>query len=107
MALFTNLAFFRARETQSDALGEALRTLVAPSRRDLGCVTYNLHRSIKDRNVWLVYENWHSSADLDAHMQSTHLQNFLRTAPELIEGEIDLQQFFMISTPTEGQTKSI
>jgi quinol monooxygenase YgiN len=97
MALLTNLAFFRARETQSDALGAALQALVAPSRRDPGCVTYDLHQSIKDKHVWLVYENWHSLADLDAHMQSPHLQKFLRTVPELIEGEIDLQQFSMIS----------
>jgi quinol monooxygenase YgiN len=105
MALLTNLAFFQAKKTKSDALGEALRALVAPSRSDPGCVTYDLHRSIKDRNVWLVYENWHSSADLDAHMQSPHLQNFLRTAPELIEGEIDLQQFFMISAPLQQKVK--
>jgi quinol monooxygenase YgiN len=98
MTQLTNLAFFRARPGQTLSLGLALSALVEPTRGESECRNYDLHQSRDDADVWFVYENWRSAQGLDAHMRSTHLQAFLKIAPNLIAGDIDLRQFLMIST---------
>jgi quinol monooxygenase YgiN len=99
MSQLTNLAFFRARPGQTQALGSTLSALVAPTRAEAQCLAYDLHQSLDDADVWFVYENWRSVEGLDAHMQAPHLQAFLKAAPSLIAGDIDLRRFSMISTP--------
>ena len=99
MSQVTNLAFFRARRGQSEALGAALAALVEPTRLEAGCLNYDLHQSAEDADVWLVYEEWRSPEGLDAHMRTEHLQAFLNKAPGLIAGDIDLRRFRMVSSP--------
>jgi hypothetical protein len=60
MSQITNLAFFRARRGQSEALGAALAALVEPTRLEADCLNYDLHRPVDDADVWLLYENWRS-----------------------------------------------
>ncbi|WP_375788549.1 putative quinol monooxygenase [Bradyrhizobium sp. Pha-3] len=61
MSSYTNLAFIRAQSGKSDALGHALLALVAPSRAEPGCGTYDVHRSNDDADLWMVYETWRSA----------------------------------------------
>jgi quinol monooxygenase YgiN len=96
MTQLTNLAFFRAKPGQTLSLGLALSALVA-TRGESECLNCDLHQSRDDADVWFVYENWRSAEGLDAHMRSTHLQAFLKIAPNLIAGDIDMRQFLMIS----------
>jgi quinol monooxygenase YgiN len=99
MAQLTNLAFFRAQLGQTQALGIALAALVDPTRAETECLNYDLHQSLDDADVWFVYENWRSADGLHAHMQAPHLQAFLKAAPDLVAGDIDLRRFSMITTP--------
>ena len=97
MAQVTNLAFFRARRGQSEALGAALAALVEPARLEAECLNYDLQR-FDDADVWFAYENWRSPEDLYAQMLSEHLQTFLK-ATDLVAGNIDVRRFRMISSP--------
>src|SRR5260370_19062393 len=93
MSQVTNLAFFRARRGQSEALGAALAALVEPTRLEAGCLNYDLHRSVADTDVWFVYENWRSPKRFDAHMLSEHLQAFLKVPPALLAGICEHRRF--------------
>jgi quinol monooxygenase YgiN len=93
----TNIAFFRALPNQTQALGTALSALVEPTRAETGCLNYDLHQSLDDTDVWFVCENWRSAEGLSVRMQSEHLRAFLKAAPDLIAGDMDLRQFAMIS----------
>lgn len=97
MAQLTNLAFFRARPGKTHALGAALSALVVPTRSEKECLAYSLHQSLDDADVWLAYENWRSAEGLAAHMQTAHVQAFLKLTPDLIAGDIDLRRFSMVS----------
>lgn len=99
MTEHTNLAQIRAKAGRSDELGEALLALVAPSRAEPGCVTYDVHRAIEDGDLWMVYENWRSAVDLQAHFELPHMQAFVARIPELVEGELDLKGFTRLSQP--------
>src|SRR5439155_7357087 len=71
----TLMVILRAREGQETPLEAELRALVSPSRREEGCLTYNLHRSIDTPGALLLHEVWTSR---QAHTEHTHTPHFLR-----------------------------
>ena len=99
MSRVTNIVFIRALPGQSEALGQRLLGLVEPSRREPGCINYDVHRSDSDADLWCVYENWRSSEDLKLHFTLPHMQAFVADLPKLMQGELDLRIFSMASTP--------
>jgi quinol monooxygenase YgiN len=65
----------KAREGQESLLEAELRALVAPSRREGGCIVYDLHRGLDVPGTFLFHEVWSSRA---AHLQHTQTPHFLR-----------------------------
>jgi quinol monooxygenase YgiN len=71
----TLIVLLRAREGQETILEAELRALVSPSRKEEGCLRYDLHRSIDTPGALLLHEVW---ASRDAHAEHTHAPHFLR-----------------------------
>jgi quinol monooxygenase YgiN len=67
-------AAVKAKPGEEDAVKEALLSLVEPTRKEAGCICYNLHRSKSDPTEFLFYEQWASQADLDAHSKAPHMK---------------------------------
>ena len=63
-------AIVKAKPGQEDAVKEALLSLVEPTRKEAGCLCYNLHQSKSDPTMFMFYEQWASQKDLDAHTAS-------------------------------------
>jgi len=82
---FTAIATLTAKPGQQDALEQALRALVAPSRAEVGCGQYDLHRDLADPQVFYVIEQWASDEVLQAHNASAHFQQFQSSAGDTIE----------------------
>jgi quinol monooxygenase YgiN len=93
----TVVATFNAKPGRSQELGQRLAALVRPARSEAGCVNYDLHQSTEDENVWMVYENWRSRADLDVHIQTPLLQALVKDLPDLTVDGLKLQFFSMAS----------
>jgi quinol monooxygenase YgiN len=71
----TLIVVLRAREGQETLLEAELRALVGPSRKEEGCIRYDLHRSVDSPGALLLHEVW---ASRDAHTEHTHTAHFLR-----------------------------
>ncbi|HEV1994501.1 MAG TPA: putative quinol monooxygenase [Candidatus Acidoferrum sp.] len=71
----TLIVILRAREGQETLLEAELRALVGPSRKEDGCLTYSIHRSIDTPGALLLHEVW---ASREAHTEHTHTPHFLR-----------------------------
>jgi quinol monooxygenase YgiN len=71
----TLVVILRARKGQETLLEAELRALVSPSRKEEGCLAYNLYRSIETPSALLLHEVW---ASRDAHAEHTCLPHFLR-----------------------------
>jgi quinol monooxygenase YgiN len=71
----TLIVLLRAREGQETLLEAELRALVGPSRREHGCLRYDLHRSADAPGALLLHEVW---ASRDAHTEHSHTPHFLR-----------------------------
>ena len=53
---------------------EALLALVEPTRKEPGCLCYNLHQSKADPTQFMFYEQWASKEALDAHGKTPHMK---------------------------------
>jgi quinol monooxygenase YgiN len=85
MKTLTVVATFQARPGQEAGLRAALTGLLAPTRKEAGCLNYDLHQSPADPAKFLFHENWTSQAHLDAHLQSPHVQKLLPRVGELCD----------------------
>ena len=79
----TVVATFEARPGREADLKAALIALVAPTRKEMGCLNYDLHASPEDPAKFLFHENWSSKAALDAHMETAHIKALLPRVDEL------------------------
>jgi quinol monooxygenase YgiN len=71
----TQIVLLRAREGQEILLEAELRALVGNTRKEEGCITFDLHRSVDAPGGFLLHEVW---ASREAHMEHTHTPHFLR-----------------------------
>jgi len=69
------MVILRAREGQETLLEAELRALVGPSRKEVGCLTFDLHRSVETPGAFLLNEVW---ASREAHTEHTQTSHFLR-----------------------------
>jgi quinol monooxygenase YgiN len=70
------IAIFYAEIGKEDEMERVLRGLIEPTRREPGCIRYDLLRSLKgEQYVEFVFvEEWASEEELDAHGRSEHLK---------------------------------
>jgi quinol monooxygenase YgiN len=54
-----------------------LRKLVAPTRREPGCVQYLLHRDPQDPTKFMFYEEFQSDDALQQHTQAPYFQEWV------------------------------
>jgi quinol monooxygenase YgiN len=79
----------RAKPGQETELGKRMAALIAPTCAEPGCIAYELFQSTDDPALWMLFEQWRSAADLDAHIDSPHLQAFLRNKDDVLDGAPD------------------
>lgn len=61
-----------------------LKSLVAPSRKDPGCINYDLHRKQDNGASFLFHETWESRDHLDRHLAKPDLQATLARVGALV-----------------------
>ncbi|MGA3283240.1 MAG: putative quinol monooxygenase [Verrucomicrobiota bacterium] len=81
--IVTVVATFQAKPGKENELRAVLTGLVAPTRKETGCLNYDLHQSPEDPAKFLFHENWTSKAHLDAHLQTPHIKALLPRVDEL------------------------
>ena len=91
------VAYLQAKPGKEPELVDTLLSLVGPPRQEAGCIDYHLHRSNEDLRRFMFYENWHSKKDLNGHLAKPHLVPLLSRTDELLDGEIELELFTMLS----------
>ncbi len=72
--------------TQSDKIEfvkqEALK-LIEPTRKEDGCIEYQLFENKEDSGNLIFVETWESEDLLQKHLQSEHLQAFAKSIGEI------------------------
>lgn len=73
-----------AKHGCADELEQALSRLQTSSRRDPGCLTYNVFEDTNRRGRFFFYEQWEDEESLAEHNRQAHVTDFLATAAELL-----------------------
>lgn len=82
--MLTVVAEMTAKPGQEEALKQQLIALVEPTRKEEGCVQYDLHIATDRPGSFVFYENWTSAEALERHSKSAHLTAFGNSAPALL-----------------------
>ncbi len=74
------IAQARIRPESRPQFVAAAKACIAETRREPGCLAYDMHESVTEAGYFVFVENWETRADIDRHMGSAHLQAFLGVA---------------------------
>ncbi len=80
----TVVAHVKAKPGNETQVRQELLSLVAPSRKDSGCLNYDLHQALDNPALFLFHENWTSEAHLERHLQKPDLQAVLTRLGQLV-----------------------
>ncbi|MBC2724673.1 putative quinol monooxygenase [Desulfosporosinus sp.] len=64
--------------------------LVEETRKEEGCLSYQLFQDLKNKKVLTFIEDWESMEALQRHMKSKHFQEAMPKIAELQEKEMEL-----------------
>ncbi len=78
------VAVLVAKDGHEEVVRDALRTLVTPTRGEEGCLAYELFESASAPGTFVTQERWRGQPDLDAHLQTAHVQQALITAGDAL-----------------------
>lgn len=71
----------RAKPEMIEQVRNDLIQVVAPSRKESGCITYELFQDQNDPSLFIFYEHWASEKDQEQHHNfGAHIQNFQKKA---------------------------
>ena len=79
-------AHVRAKAGREEEFSGVLRTLIAASRADEGCLQYDAHQATENPCAFAFYERWATKEALDAHLLTPHVAAAFAVIPELAEG---------------------
>lgn len=74
-----------AKPGHEEAVADLFRTLTAESRREPGCLMYQVHRHHEDPRRFFIYEQYGDAAALAAHRAAPHFAHARRELPAIAE----------------------
>ncbi len=95
MELFI-FAHFHARERHGDAVEEALRDVIVPSRQEAGCLGIHAFRSIRDARFFYIHSKWTDEAAFELHAKLPHTVRFRERVEPLLDHPLDVTRAEMI-----------
>ncbi len=87
------VARFLAKADKVEELKAALESLVEPTRKEEGCISYQIFQNNNDPNEFTFFEEWASQDAINAHFTTPHVQAALVKAPGLLSHEADIRYY--------------
>ena len=75
---------FKAKVGQGKRLQEAATALLAPTRKESGCIDYYFHVHESEPESFMFYENWINQESLDKHANMPYLKEFQKILDEIL-----------------------
>jgi quinol monooxygenase YgiN len=91
------IARIKARPGKVDELLSVLGSLVEPTCKEPGCISYKLWQNNDDPADFAFVEEWQSSAALESHFATKHFKDALVKLPSLVASEPDIQRYHLVT----------
>ena len=95
MPNLTIVANITANPGKTDLVKAELEKLIAITRAEAGCITYDLHQDNENPAHFMFYETWESRELWQTHMQAPHLAAYM-DATEGAVAEFTLHEMTLI-----------
>src|SRR4051812_25477214 len=79
-------------ERRDEAVSVALK-IVAATRPEAGCQSYDFWSDLADPNRFHVFEEWETPEALEAHFQTSHMAEFMQALPPLLAAPPDIKRY--------------
>jgi quinol monooxygenase YgiN len=81
-------AIIQSKPEYTDEVLALLKNMVSHSRKEAGCLQYDLHRDNADENTFVFYEIWESEAILEQHNTQPYITAFIAAADKLVRAPV-------------------
>ena len=78
---------------KEEELFTILRQLAAPTRKESGCIRYELFRNNADPADFTFIEEWMDDAAIDRHMVTAHIQSAFAAVEGLLAAAPDIRRY--------------
>ena len=85
MSKLTVVAKVVAKQGSVEKVRSELLKLIEPTRKENGCIEYNLHQDNEDPAVFVFHETWENLACFEKHMNTDHFRRYISAVDGLIE----------------------
>ncbi|WP_028584536.1 putative quinol monooxygenase [Desulfogranum mediterraneum] len=92
----TIVARIEAKKESIELVKTELIKLIDTTRKEEGCIQYDLHQDNERPEVFLFYENWESRELWQTHMGNTHLAEYM-AATEGAVADFTLNEMTLIA----------
>ena len=82
-----------ARPDAASAMRTVVLALAAASRKEDGCVSYDVLQNSAEPHVFVLVEEWTSAAHLDAHNLTPHVHEAVMKATPLAAAPLDVGRY--------------
>jgi quinol monooxygenase YgiN len=95
--LLTVVAWLEAKPGKEDELRATLLGLIEPTRKEEGCVQYDLHEHTETPGNFVFYENWTSQEHLLRHLAAPHLKAFNEVSNDLLSAPPRIETYWRLA----------
>lgn len=85
-----------ARPEKIEELKVLLSGLIDPTRREKGCISYQLLQNRADPTDFTFIEEWEGDDAIDDHFDTPHVKEALAKVPSLLAREPDIRIYSLI-----------
>ena len=75
-----NAEFYIIPEQKQQFLNE-ISELIKESRKEEGCLSYQIYQAVTDENNFVMVEKWENPQAIELHNTMSHLQKFAKKVP--------------------------
>ncbi len=80
-----------ARPDSIEALRPLLLGMLEPTRKEAGCISYELVNNTADPAEFVFVEEWASQEAINAHMETPHLKGLVADSAPLLAAPLDVR----------------
>ncbi len=77
------IARLKVKAEKIEQARSAALAIVEPSRKEAGCINYDIHQSVEDETIFFWHETWVNQSALDKHFATPFFQEFFVVVGEV------------------------
>ena len=90
------IARVKAQANKVEELRSVLSSLVEPTRKEPGCLSYILLQNNEDPTDFTLVEEWESKQALESHLASKHFKEAGIKLPGLVAAKADIRLYHLV-----------